>query len=575
MIKIINMIPRKKNTQKFFSKSLKMILILTLIIFFLQILELGVLVESQHIIADNEISSRTSDNITAPLHTALKLGVQYLEDDFYNDSKIDFTENVVVDTRTGGLKLLRILRTFGGIYRDEAWSICQTSDGGYILTGYSEVNPELKMEIWLIKLDSSGTMEWNVTFGDVADNIGYSVRPTADGGYILAAGTTTSYAVGDTETWLIKTDNNGSKQWLKKYPPIDVRTVNSTSDGGYIIVGGYPIIWLIKTDNNGTMQWNRSFRIGDKIYDHAWGEAGFQTSDGGYILVATIYLGMKKQEDILLIKTDDSGNMLWNKTFGGIDVDWGSSIEPTTDQGYIIVGRTFSYGNGNGMSDVWLIKTNSSGVEQWNRTFGDANIDWGRSVQQTSDGGYIITGATILPDDMTEDLLLIKTNGTGFEEWNLTYGGHSREAGYSVRQTQDNGYIVSGMTYSYGKGEWDMLVMKTNSTGSYNPKGYLISKNVLNGTNATSLRSFDYNASIPKGTSISIQFSENRSLWYNSQGYFGGDLLINGENSLDISLLNCNNSSLYYRLEFVSRFIYPDNNDYGRPILKKINISYI
>jgi hypothetical protein len=162
--------------------------------------------------------------------------------------------------------------------------------------------------------------------------------------------------------------------------------------------------------------------------------------------------------DVWLIKTDSSGNEVWNKTFGGSGNDYGSSVQQTSDGGYVIAGSTRSYGAGE--VDVWLIKTDSSGNEVWNKTFGGSRDDYGNSVGQTSDGGYIIAGETSSYLGGGGGAWLIRTDSSGNEEWNKTFGGSSSDGGSSVQQTSDGGYIFTGAIYSYEAGSYDVWLMK-------------------------------------------------------------------------------------------------------------------
>lgn len=363
-------------------------------------------------------------------------------------------------------------KTYGGASSDAISSIQKTSDGGYIMAGYTTSYGAGSNDVWLIKTDEYGTEHWNKTFGGASADWASSVQQTSDGGYILV-GVTESYGNGRYDFWLIKINADGTEQWNKTFGGTswdNANSVQQTSDGGYILVGDSDVygsgtnIWLIKTDANGNQLWK-------KIFGGSWWDRGTsvqQTSDGGYIIAGYTASYGSGVEDVWLIKTDANGNAQWNKIFGGTSRDNANSVQQTSDGGYIIAAFTSSYGSGGG--DAWLIKTDGGGNKQWDKLFGGASSDGTSSVQQASDGGYLIAGYTASYGSGNGDAWLIKTYANSTEQWNKTFGGISEDGASSFQQTSDGGYILAGSTKSYGRGQYDAWLVKvSNDTGTPTP----------------------------------------------------------------------------------------------------------
>jgi hypothetical protein len=327
------------------------------------------------------------------------------------------------------------------------------------------------------------------TYGD---GEGRYVQQTDDGGYILVGDKNEQYL------WLIKTDNAGNKEWDKTFSsPLSDRhfgnCVQLTSDGGYIIVGyRYHSLsqdggaWLIKTDKNGNKIWDRTYGS-----DYGYiGECVQLTDDGGYIIIGSIY------NDVWLVKVNDTGIKEWDKSFGGSKNDNGFYGQQTSDGGYIIVGETFSYGAG--WYDGWLIKTDNLGNKEWDRTIGGSKQDHTYCVQQTNDGGYIITGVTESFGAGEDDVYLVKTDSDGNKIWDKTFGKKGVwETGYCVRQTPDMGYIITGEIFNWNI--WDVYLIKTDSDGNKEwensivggaSKGYCVQQTTDGGYAIAGVKSF-------------------------------------------------------------------------------------
>jgi hypothetical protein len=358
-------------------------------------------------------------------------------------------------------------KTYGGLYDDCGYSIQQTSDGGYIVCG-TYGTPDFS-DVYLLKTDAHGDTVWAKTYGGLFDDGAHSVRQTSDGGYIIT-GFTASFGFGKNDVYLIKTDSLGDTLWTRTFGDAaedEGYEVQQTSDGGYVITGyTEPIetrareadpadVYIVKTDGNGIMLWRKNY---GGIYGD-WGRSVQQTVDGGYIIagytLSFTKCGRASYHDIYLLKTDSLGDTLWTNHYGGSKDDRGYSICQTTDGGYIITGFTSEHDS----ADLCLLRTDANGNDNWYNTYDPAQVvskkDYGFSVLQISDGGYIACGM------MKGDVYLVRTNSFGDSLWTHTYEDSGDNGGYQICQTSDGGYIITGYTDSLTAGGYDVYMIKT------------------------------------------------------------------------------------------------------------------
>ncbi|MFZ0390267.1 MAG: T9SS type A sorting domain-containing protein [Calditrichia bacterium] len=312
---------------------------------------------------------------------------------------------------------------------------------------------------------------WSKTYGGSNIDVAHDVKQTADGGFIITGYTRSFGTMSGRNAWLVKTDSAGNEEWSNTFgggEDEEGYSVLQSADGGYVFAGytksfglGLNDVLLIKTDSSGNSQWIRTF--GGAQDDEGYSLQ--KTVDGGYVIGGVTSSSGAGSRDMWLIKTDDTGVEEWNRTFGGFSSDGAWSVGRTSDGGYILTGWSLSNGPGF-LGNAWLVKADSNGTEEWNRPFGGDDVDRGYSTMQTADGGYILTGYTSSFGAGLYDMLLIKTDSSGTEEWNKTFGGSGRDYGNSVQQTADGGYIVTGYTLSFGAGGDDLWVVKTDSDGN-------------------------------------------------------------------------------------------------------------
>lgn len=387
-------------------------------------------------------------------------------------------------------------KSLGGTGQEYGYCIKQTNDGGYIMVGES-VSPVGGMitnnygnyDCWVVKMDNTGSVQWQKSLGGSGYDRGYSVQQTADGGYIIGGNTTSNNFdvtghYGGTDCWVVKLSNSGAIEWQKPLggsSEDEAFSIQQTTDGGYILCG-YTFStngavttptggWIVKLNSTGTIQWQKSAGLFMNCIQ--------QTTDGGYIAAGyTNTNGPLGGNDYQIVKLTSSGVIQWQKYYGGTSTDMAQSIQQTTDGGYIVAGRSDSSNtdvtNNNGIDDFWVLKLNSLGALEWQKSLGGAFYDQAFSVQQTTDGGFVACGYTnsinglVTGNHGDVDYWVVKLNNLGSVLWQKTLGGVGTDTAKSIQQTSDGGYIVAGTTGSWDGdvttqyGDRDFWVVKLN-----------------------------------------------------------------------------------------------------------------
>lgn len=388
-------------------------------------------------------------------------------------------------------------KTLGGSNWDQGSSVWQTTDGGSIVAGYSPstdgnvTGNHGNGDYWVVKLDNNGNIQWQKSLGGSDYDYPYAIQQTRDGGYIVVGESKSND--GDvtghhginaySDAWIVKLDGSGNIQWQKSLGgsnPDVIYSVHQTSDSGYILAGyssstdgdvtghmpyNYDDYWVVKLSSSGTIQWQKSFG-GLNSSDVAFSVK--QTVDGGYIVAgnsesdtgdATVNYG---EYDYWILKLDNSGNLEWQKSLGGSYNDFANAIQPTSDGGYIVAGRsqsndhdvTWHYGSPINY-DAWIVKLNGSGNIQWQKTLGGTGGEDATSIQQLADGGFIFTGVSSSSDGDASGNLggsgkfwIVRLNSNGNLLWQKAVGGTNGDVPKSIRQTSDGGFVIAGFSYS-------------------------------------------------------------------------------------------------------------------------------
>ena len=376
-------------------------------------------------------------------------------------------------------------KTYGGLDDDTGSLAFEKSDGsGYILAGDTfsfDFGGTYMGDIWILDLSPSGDIVWQRTYGRYdLDLLFGGVQETGDGGYIVL-GYTYSFDAGGADFWVLKLTSSGDIEWQRIYGKSETEdyphSIQITSDGGYIVAGGTESfgagdldLWVLKLTSSGDVEWQNTY--GGNFTDRA--HSIQQTDDAGYIAAGVTKSFGAGGADFWVLKLTSSGDIEWQQTYGGSLDDWGMGIQESSVGGYVVSGWTKSFGAGG--VDFWILKLTSSGDIEWQQTYGGNFDDWGGNIQETGDGGYLVTGETESYGAGDQDGWILKLTSSGDVDWERTYGGIDRDGISSIQETSDGGYIVSGSTKSFGAflGEFDLWLLKLSHDGNICPSCEII-----------------------------------------------------------------------------------------------------
>lgn len=382
-------------------------------------------------------------------------------------------------------------KCFGGSDNDEAHSVIQTADGGYITAGSTASNNgdvtgfHGYFDYWVVKLDSSGAIQWQKSLGGTGDDEAASIIQCMDGGYVVAGFTYSNDGDvmgnhGASDYWIVKLDSYGNIQWQKSLGGSTYDMANSimqTADGYYTIAGsslskdgdvtsnhtGFDY-WIVRLDTSGNIQWQKSFGGSSDEEAHSI----ISTHDGGYIVSGYSFSndgdvsGNHGFLDYWIIKLDSAANIEWQKTLGGTHLDQAYSIIQANDYGYIVAG--FSYSDDGDITshlgtttfnDYWIVKIDSSGILQWEKSYGGTRWDYGAAICKTLNNRFAVAGWSNSADinvsgniGNSYDYWIVEFDSTGNLIWEKSLGGYDIEDALSINITNDNGFVIGGFTLS-------------------------------------------------------------------------------------------------------------------------------
>lgn len=408
---------------------------------------------------------------------------------------------------------LDFAKTYGGTKNESGEAVINTTDGGYAVLGFTQsmdgdITNKLNesYDYWLLKFNATSELQWNKTYGGTADDRGKDIIQTQDGGYAILGSTFSndndvSGNNGQEDYWLAKLDASGTISWQKSfgYSGTDYGiSVIQTNDNGYLVSGVLDVTasggdgntsrnssrhaggdyWVLKLDTNGNIEWSKFYGglLSDTPYDI------IETDDNAYIIVGgsdsadTDITNNKGTYDFWVVKISNIGALLWEKSFGGDEIDEARAITKSGDGNFIIAGDTRSMNqdvsNNIGAADLWLIKIAPTGELLWEKTIGGSSFDVGRSIVKTQDNGFLIAGSSrsangdVSVNNGQNDAWVLKVDSNGTLEWEKAIGGSNIDYAYSVAELNNKTIVAVGEASSNdgdlieNKGFTDLLIIK-------------------------------------------------------------------------------------------------------------------
>lgn len=353
-------------------------------------------------------------------------------------------------------------RTYGGGEADAGISVIEVSTGGFACIGYTKSSGAGAADVWLVRTAVDGTPQWTQTYGGTEDDHGHSIQEIAAGGFIIL-GSTESYGSGSKDWFLIRVSADGTFLLGHAYGGSDsdeATSVIEVSGGDLVLVGDIQNsdtkdhdVWLMRTDYLGYEIWNHTY--GGVFND--FGRDVIEVNAGGFALVGFTQSYGAGDYDVYLIRTEANGNLLWSRTYGGSSFENSGALIEVSTGGFAIIGTTRS--SGHGSNDMFLVRTDASGNMLWNKTYGGLDDEGGYSLIEVSTGGFALVGYSESFGAGDADFWVVRTDVDGNVLWNQTFGGVNYDLARSIVEVSTGGFVVTGTTSSFGGGYFDLWLL--------------------------------------------------------------------------------------------------------------------